>query len=206
MIDPGFPARHVAGSALRPATAIRACGWQPTPLGDHFVPAGTVLTRCQESYSPRFVACARIAATCSCDTWSTPSWSTRSTRTRRRSRWGCPSISSAMPTTRCGRTTRPRRDAGGGGRQQRGGDAPGHSEAGSDGCWASIRPATLPAARRGGRSKRWPAYFTAELAESDSERHGAADVVIANNVMANIDDLGDVVDGIRTLLAPDGVC
>ena len=50
-----------------------------------------------------------------------------------------------------------------------------------------------------------PDYFTAELAGALREQHGPTSLIIANNVFANIDDLGDVVRGVRTLLAPDGV-
>jgi len=50
-----------------------------------------------------------------------------------------------------------------------------------------------------------PAYFTAELGRSLRERHGPAAVVVGNNVMANIDDLDDLAEAIRAILAPDGV-
>jgi len=50
-----------------------------------------------------------------------------------------------------------------------------------------------------------PKYFTGELARTIRRERGPAAVVIANNVLANIDDLTDVAQGIRTALAPDGV-
>jgi SAM-dependent methyltransferase len=48
-------------------------------------------------------------------------------------------------------------------------------------------------------------FFGSRLAaELASERK--ADVIIANNVLAHVPDLNDVMEGIATLLAPDGVC
>jgi len=51
----------------------------------------------------------------------------------------------------------------------------------------------------------WAEFFTPAVARRIVEQHGKADLVTANNVFAHIDNLGDVVDGIQTLLAPDGV-
>jgi len=51
----------------------------------------------------------------------------------------------------------------------------------------------------------WPEYFTAELARKIRAERGAASIICANNVIANIDVLDDVMAGIKTLLAPDGV-
>ena len=48
-------------------------------------------------------------------------------------------------------------------------------------------------------------FFTLEKARQILEAHGAADVIIANNVMAHIPDLNDFVAGIAHLLADDGV-
>jgi len=50
-----------------------------------------------------------------------------------------------------------------------------------------------------------PAFFTSKLAADIRAEHGAAAVVTANNVFAHADDLGDVAEGVRRLLAPDGV-
>ncbi len=50
-----------------------------------------------------------------------------------------------------------------------------------------------------------PTYFTAEMAGGLRRERGPASLVIANNVFANIDDLHDVVRGVRALLAADGV-
>lgn len=47
-------------------------------------------------------------------------------------------------------------------------------------------------------------FFNASLAASIKAGQGEAKLVCANNVFAHIDDLGDVVGGIRLLLAGDG--
>jgi SAM-dependent methyltransferase len=49
------------------------------------------------------------------------------------------------------------------------------------------------------------AFFDAPLAGALTRDHGPAAIVTANNVFANVDDLHDFVDGVRRLLAPDGV-
>lgn len=48
-------------------------------------------------------------------------------------------------------------------------------------------------------------FFDRDLAREILATHGPARVITANNVFANIDDLGSWVDGINTLLAEDGV-
>ena len=50
-----------------------------------------------------------------------------------------------------------------------------------------------------------PTFFNAALADEIRTERGAAQVVTANNVFAHADGLGDITDGIRILLAPDGV-
>ena len=50
-----------------------------------------------------------------------------------------------------------------------------------------------------------PAFFNASLASALRRERGAAAIITANNVVANVDDLDDLVDGVRQLLAPDGV-
>ncbi|HEX8096590.1 MAG TPA: class I SAM-dependent methyltransferase [Pyrinomonadaceae bacterium] len=50
-----------------------------------------------------------------------------------------------------------------------------------------------------------PAFFTSELARKVREERGPASIITANNVFAHADDLADMADGIRDLLAPDGV-
>jgi hypothetical protein len=48
-------------------------------------------------------------------------------------------------------------------------------------------------------------YFTEALAMGIHEGHGPAKLILANNVMAHINDLGTVVDGVKNLLAHDGL-
>ena len=48
-------------------------------------------------------------------------------------------------------------------------------------------------------------FFTSELAAKIRDEYGPATIVTANNVFANIDDLTDIIKGIRGILAPDGV-
>jgi SAM-dependent methyltransferase len=48
-------------------------------------------------------------------------------------------------------------------------------------------------------------FFGADLAERLVEERGYADLVVANNVVAHVPDVTDFVDGMRILLAPDGV-
>jgi len=50
-----------------------------------------------------------------------------------------------------------------------------------------------------------PAFFTREVAETIRRERGAAALVEANNVFAHVDDISGLTDGIRFLLAPDGV-
>lgn len=64
--------------------------------------------------------------------------------------------------------------------------------------------ATAEAATRAG-IKTLPEFFTSSLADRIRQDFGAADILIANNTLANIDDLTDVGRGIKALLAPDGM-
>lgn len=48
-------------------------------------------------------------------------------------------------------------------------------------------------------------FFTPELARRLQREHGQAAIVTANNVFAHADDLGGMADGIREMLAPDGI-
>jgi SAM-dependent methyltransferase len=50
-----------------------------------------------------------------------------------------------------------------------------------------------------------PEFFTSQIAEQIKRENGEAAVVCANNVFAHADNLSDIVDGIRGVLAPDGV-
>ena len=50
-----------------------------------------------------------------------------------------------------------------------------------------------------------PDFFTRELATDIRRDRGAARLVVANNVFAHADDLGDITIGVRELLSPEGV-
>jgi SAM-dependent methyltransferase len=48
-------------------------------------------------------------------------------------------------------------------------------------------------------------FFTPELARGIKREYGSASIITANNVFANIDDLISIAEGIKSLMAPDGV-
>jgi SAM-dependent methyltransferase len=48
-------------------------------------------------------------------------------------------------------------------------------------------------------------FFTSNLAGEIKKEHGTASIITANNVFANIDDLDDMISGVRELLSPDGI-
>ncbi len=50
-----------------------------------------------------------------------------------------------------------------------------------------------------------PDFFTSKVGEKVREQYGPASLVCANNVFAHSDELADMADGVRELLAPDGV-
>ncbi len=50
-----------------------------------------------------------------------------------------------------------------------------------------------------------PEFFTSGLAKSIAADHGKAKLIVANNVYAHADQLGDLTDGIAALLDDDGV-
>jgi SAM-dependent methyltransferase len=50
-----------------------------------------------------------------------------------------------------------------------------------------------------------PEFFTEQIAATIRAEHGAADLFCANNVFAHMDNLCEVANGIRTVLAPAGV-
>ena len=49
------------------------------------------------------------------------------------------------------------------------------------------------------------AFFTPNLTAEILDNRGPARIVTANNVFAHADDLSGIVEGVRTLLAPEGV-
>jgi SAM-dependent methyltransferase len=48
-------------------------------------------------------------------------------------------------------------------------------------------------------------FFNVEVARKIRQQYGPANIVTANNVLANIDELSSVMEGIRELLGPEGV-
>jgi 2-polyprenyl-3-methyl-5-hydroxy-6-metoxy-1,4-benzoquinol methylase len=48
-------------------------------------------------------------------------------------------------------------------------------------------------------------FFDSKLAEKIVAEHGHAKVIVANFVVANVDDLDDFIDGVEKVLAPEGV-
>lgn len=50
-----------------------------------------------------------------------------------------------------------------------------------------------------------PGFFTPALALQIKQEYGPASIITANNVFANVDDLISLTEGIRSLLAPNGV-
>src|SRR5204863_3811057 len=51
----------------------------------------------------------------------------------------------------------------------------------------------------------YPDFFTIDLARTIRKEHGAASIITMNNAFANIDDVHEIVNGARELLAADGV-
>ncbi len=69
-----------------------------------------------------------------------------------------------------------------------------------------IDPAQQIAARASESGvKTLPTFFTEKLAGEIRAEYGPADIVIANNTFANIDDLTDFAAAVRGILAPSGV-
>jgi SAM-dependent methyltransferase len=50
-----------------------------------------------------------------------------------------------------------------------------------------------------------PEFFSAALARQIRSEYGAANIVLANNVTANVEDMVDFAEGIREILAADGI-
>jgi SAM-dependent methyltransferase len=50
-----------------------------------------------------------------------------------------------------------------------------------------------------------PNFFTSGLAREIKEKRGAATIVTANHLFANVDDLAELAEGVRDLLDPEGV-
>ena len=50
-----------------------------------------------------------------------------------------------------------------------------------------------------------PAFFTEDIAQTIAAERGKANIILANNVVANIDDMKNFINGIKALLSDDGV-
>lgn len=48
-------------------------------------------------------------------------------------------------------------------------------------------------------------FFNSKLAEIIKKEMGGASIITANNVFANLDNLEDIIDGVKTLMLPNGV-
>jgi len=48
-------------------------------------------------------------------------------------------------------------------------------------------------------------FFNADMADKIQQHHGQAKLIISNNTFANLDELDDIIAGVKTMLAPDGV-
>ncbi len=71
---------------------------------------------------------------------------------------------------------------------------------------AGVDPATdIAAEATAAGLPTYPDFFTADLARRIRRERGPASVITMNNAFANIDDPGEIVGGVRELLAPDGV-
>ena len=69
-----------------------------------------------------------------------------------------------------------------------------------------IEPARAIAARATAKGiETVSEFFTPELSRTIRAHYGPATVIAANNLFANVDDLASFTEGVRTLLAPDGV-
>ena len=73
-------------------------------------------------------------------------------------------------------------------------------------CGLGIDPAHVIAAEASNAGIETVAdFFSLSLAGKIAADRGAAAIVTANNVFAHADDLTEIVQGVQTLLAPDGV-
>ena len=52
---------------------------------------------------------------------------------------------------------------------------------------------------------QYRAFFGEALAKTLRDKHGAADLMVANNVLAHVPDINDFCQGFKTLLKPEGV-
>ena len=52
---------------------------------------------------------------------------------------------------------------------------------------------------------RWCSFFGVELANELAAEGRSADLILGNNVLAQVPDLNDFVEGLKIMLKPDGV-
>ncbi len=72
-------------------------------------------------------------------------------------------------------------------------------------CVLGIDPAAHIAGEANAKGiETLPAYFTAALAREIRDTRGPAAIITSNNTFANIDDLQDIIDGFKILLADNG--
>lgn len=48
-------------------------------------------------------------------------------------------------------------------------------------------------------------FFSADLGAEIHRRYGPADIIVCNNTLANLDNLSDIIAGVKTVMAEDGV-
>jgi SAM-dependent methyltransferase len=69
-----------------------------------------------------------------------------------------------------------------------------------------IDPARIIAKQASERGiETWPEFFNKSIARKVLETKGRASLITANNVFAHADNLSSIVEGIRSLLKPDGI-
>lgn len=67
--------------------------------------------------------------------------------------------------------------------------------------YINVDPSDVPQ-KSGSRIRE---FFSLEVAKRIKSEHGPAQVIVANHVFAHVDDLHDMAEGVRELLADDGV-
>ena len=77
------------------------------------------------------------------------------------------------------------------------------SSSGTCRCWALSRRRMWPRWRSKRESPRWCSFFGAQLAKELAAEGRCADLVLGNNVLAQVPDLNDFVEGLKILLKPD---
>ena len=71
-------------------------------------------------------------------------------------------------------------------------------------CWGSSRRRTSPRRRSREASRRSPSSSGRSSARGSPRERGHADLVLGNNVLAQVPDINDFAAGVAALLAPDG--